>query len=382
MVTNGASSSRWLSIEEGDNYVDVEEKQLPYTQRRILGSGGCSVVDEVEDRTTGRVFARKVFIPKTRNRRRMKELFDNELKVVQSLKHHHHIIRIFATYTVKETGVLALLLTPVADGGDLDNYLDKFSTYLLSDRLKNSAQILTMGYTLYNAFGCLAAGLAFMHKNKIRHKDIKAQNILIHQGRVLYTDFGLSFDSNMCENSTTEGPTDMTRKYAAPEVLAGEPRNSSSDVYSLGCVFIEISAALHKPLHHDDIHRFSASMDAIHEKLSTRNDCPSEMSFIPRVILEMTSRHPPSRWTADHVWKTCAKYLLFVCDDCQYVSSDADMKDMKDMDQIPASRNSYYTPWTWSDTHNRHYSYFMSPDGRRLDTIWSGPPTGNPVTPT
>lgn len=36
--------------------------------------------------------------------------------------------------------------------------------------------------------------------------------------------------------------------------------------------------------------------------------------------------------------------------------------------------SSYYTPWTWSEAHQRHYSYLMSADHSIIDTIWSGPP--------
>lgn len=36
----------------------------------------------------------------------------------------------------------------------------------------------------------------------------------------------------------------MTKKYSAPEVIAKQPRNSSSDVFSLGCVFLDMVYAL------------------------------------------------------------------------------------------------------------------------------------------
>jgi serine/threonine protein kinase len=122
-----------------------------------------------------------------------------------------------------------------------------------------------MKQTLERAFGCLAAGLAFIHKNRVRHKDIKPSSILIHRGNILYTDFGLSIDSKLLDNSTTEGPTEMTRRYAAPEVLSGGHKNSSSDIYSLGCVFIEIYSALGDSIHFSDENRFADSMDKIHK---------------------------------------------------------------------------------------------------------------------
>src|SRR5256885_9031992 len=36
----------------------------------------------------------------------------------------------------------------------------------------------------------------------------------------------------------------MTLKYSAPEVIGWESRNASSDIFSLGCIYIEILAIL------------------------------------------------------------------------------------------------------------------------------------------
>ncbi|MCJ1475073.1 hypothetical protein MMC13_003733 [Lambiella insularis] len=43
---------------------------------------------------------------------------------------------------------------------------------------------------------------------------------------------------------STGTPEAFTRRYAAPEVLDCDPRNNKSDIFSLGCVFLEIWAAL------------------------------------------------------------------------------------------------------------------------------------------
>ncbi|KAF2814968.1 kinase-like protein, partial [Mytilinidion resinicola] len=109
----------------------------------------------------------------------------------------------------------------------------------LSHYLKHP--ISSRGYqgTLKTFFGCLATALGYLHGFDIRHKDIKPSNILIYNGDVLLTDFRISRD---CDNTrgTTEGPTPMTPKYAAPEAADYAPRNSSSDIWSLGCVFLEM----------------------------------------------------------------------------------------------------------------------------------------------
>ncbi|KAF9739621.1 Mitogen-activated protein kinase kinase kinase YODA [Paraphaeosphaeria minitans] len=53
--------------------------------------------------------------------------------------------------------------------------------------------------------GCLAHALSHIHSKLIKHKDIKPQNILFHNNRVVLADFGISkiFD----DHSTSIGPT-------------------------------------------------------------------------------------------------------------------------------------------------------------------------------
>ncbi|KAH7345916.1 kinase-like domain-containing protein, partial [Pyrenochaeta sp. MPI-SDFR-AT-0127] len=214
---------------------------LPYKHIKILGHGGSASVEMVQDINSGQVFARKIIRNVySRNIVEAKRLLRNEVQVMKRLASNHHIVNVHATYIMKRE--LALILTPVADGGDLATFLQEYrdseDPYAVSSLHQNPV--------IWNAFGCLASGLAFIHQQTIRHKDIKPQNILIHQNSVLYSDFGLSYDFGDAGQSTTTGPVyGLTQRYCAPEVAAGESRNSKSDVFSLGCVYIEMYAALY-----------------------------------------------------------------------------------------------------------------------------------------
>jgi serine/threonine protein kinase len=53
-------------------------------------------------------------------------------------------------------------------------------------------------------------------------------------------DFGISKKFAAGEFSQTAGAMAGTRKYCAPEVYQEESRGRSADVFSLGCVFLEI----------------------------------------------------------------------------------------------------------------------------------------------
>lgn len=231
---NGDSGSkRVLQIEEGQHYFLEPEDELPYKLLRNLGHGGCANVEEVLDQRTGRVFARKVFRIGGSSAER-KRIFENEVKVIRRLAPHHHITQIFATYVGRHQ--VGILLTPVADRGSLDIFLQDAQEGLLTQTDLN---------ILYYSFGCLASGLQFMHAQKVRHKDIKPHNILVHRNSLIYTDFGSSLDYSADTQSDTTGhPDSITRKYAAPEVHNCEPRSRKSDVFSLGCVYFEILCAL------------------------------------------------------------------------------------------------------------------------------------------
>ena len=98
---------------------------------------------------------------------------------------------------------------------------------------------------MHTYFGCLAQAVAYLHKSdvRIRHKDIKPENIVIDDfGVPLLTDFGLSKHFEQGQHS--EGPTGKTIKYADPEAMHETMRDERSDVFSLGCVYLEIATVL------------------------------------------------------------------------------------------------------------------------------------------
>ena len=321
--------SHWLEINAGDHMeLGDEDSQnlgaVPYEHVRMLGFGGHASVEIVRDINTGSVYARKSFRNVySRNMEDAKREFMNEVHIMRRLASHRHIARVHATYMGWRE--LSIILDPVADGGDLANFLINYRDrgfQLLNDGTKyeNSSQ----NEILCRAFGCLASTLAFIHEQTIRHKDIKPQNILIHRGEVMYTDFGLSYDFGDVGRSTTTGkPQGFTRKYCAPEVAKGDSRNSKSDVFSLGCVFIDICLALANDASYDRKYDglFYEVVQACPQGLllpcamfgSSDGD---SLCDIIKTMMSSTSASRPSASTVAYMISECASDSFF-CSACK-----------------------------------------------------------------
>jgi serine/threonine protein kinase len=310
-----------LFIEQGKDYDDVDEAQLPYTHVQNLGHGHSGNVEEVIDRHTNKIYARKTIrIPPSKaNKAERTKVFHNEVTIIRGLSKHRHIVSVFATYVTRRH--FGIVLQPVASDGDLEHFLADYwnNIHDSNDSDSSTRCTTTMAAILEQGFGCLAAGLAFMHEKKIRHKDIKPHNILVHKSRMIYTDFGYSFDSTGFSRSTTFGtPSAFTRKYSAPEVLDYDNRNSKSDVFSLGCVFIEMLFALTLTLH-QEITSFAATMDVLHAQIAGLMVSPS-VATVPAVIVKMTVGEASERQSAYQSTVMILESPGSCCSDCKAMS--------------------------------------------------------------
>ncbi|KAL8938604.1 MAG: hypothetical protein Q9211_003129 [Gyalolechia sp. 1 TL-2023] len=226
IVTQDLVITKSIGLEEGQHCFFRRNEPLPFEEKAFLGSGGFGQVDKVLSLISFREFARKRVLRNKVGTGVIKQLL-TEIEILKRLR-HRHVVEFVGSYT--DPRYMGLIMSPVAD-------MD-FSTYLARADTAMYRELRTF-------FGCLARALEFLHEQKVRHKDIKPGNILVHEGNVLFTDFGLSFDSTDADSSTTVSMVNgMTPRYCAPEVAALEPRNKSSDIWSLGVVFLEMITVL------------------------------------------------------------------------------------------------------------------------------------------
>lgn len=233
-IRNEEQSSKFCTLQmrlfrkfNHDEQVCFERNELPFKEIRHLGDGTYANVKEVRNVHDGRLYACKR--PKGSNNNPMKR----ELQHLKSLKPHHHLVCFRGSFI--ESGQVCILLYPAANT-NLDLYLQETD---VTARMKKSLRKL---------FGCLSAGLAFLNKSGIRHKDIKPKNILVEDDNFRFTDFGSAYNFSKADKgsaTSNTSPGAITLSYAAPEAhVRGGTRDIKTDLFSLGCIFAEVLAFL------------------------------------------------------------------------------------------------------------------------------------------
>ena len=150
-------------------------------------------------------------------------LFANELDILKSLS-HRHIVKLVGSYTDRDC--IGILMLPVADMN-----LAQFLRKGLSSQDREDRNI-----KLRSFFGCIATAIDYLHRNekkKVRHKDIKPENILVKDYSVFIADFGTS---HAWAGENVSGMTEGTQKFFTPKYIAPEARYGVSERHSHLCL--------------------------------------------------------------------------------------------------------------------------------------------------
>ncbi|KAL6647176.1 hypothetical protein ACP70R_014613 [Stipagrostis hirtigluma subsp. patula] len=235
--------------------VEMSSVAGQWQKGRLLGSGTFGCVYEATNRNTGALCAMKEvnIIPDDAKSAESLKQLEQEIKFLSQFKHENIV-----QYYGSDIGILQIedrfyIYLEYVHPGSINKFVKQHYGAMTESVVRN--------FTRH-----ILRGLAFLHGQKIMHRDIKGANLLVDvQGVVKLADFGMAKHlSTAAPNLSLKG----TPYWMAPEMVQATMMKDvgydlAVDIWSLGCTIIEMfdgkppwsdlegPAAMFKVLHKD-----------------------------------------------------------------------------------------------------------------------------------
>jgi serine/threonine-protein kinase len=194
-----------------------------YHIERTLGEGGLATVYLARDLKYGRDVAIKVLKSEI-GAAVGAERFRREMELASTLS-HPNIVPIFDW---GDSEGMLFYMMPNVRGHTLRDAIEAVGQLPVEDAVRIAGEI--------------AAALDYAHRRGVLHRDLKPQNVVLEDGRLLVADFGIGNALATIEGGAIAKAAIGigTPAYMSPEQVAGEAVDGRSDVYSLASVLYEM----------------------------------------------------------------------------------------------------------------------------------------------
>lgn len=296
--------------------MDVYEDDIVKEKR--IGQGACSSVYKARHKVTGDLYALKMFSVYDKGRR---DQLRKEIRMLASIDCDALIQFHGAFYKEGDVGVILEYM----DRGSLEFIVDQ--NFDIDD------------YSLASITYQIMWGLSYLHYDNNLHRDIKPGNVLMNSnGQVKLSDFGICkvLDNSMAMSDTSVG----TFRYMSVERLLGKEYSSSSDLWSVGIMLIELWNKNYPFAHYcsSPIELLQRLEDVRHIEKSSFIDreCSRDMSnFIDAILSpditgkKLTSNFLEAGWFMNHELNSVEASQHGVRQFLQIVDSQADRRPSK-----------------------------------------------------
>lgn len=241
-----------------------------------IGSGGMADVYKAKDHVLNRLVAIKVLKQEYSTDATFVKKFRVEAQSAAGLSHPN----IVNVYDVGEDNGVYFIVMELVQGITLKNYIDMKGKLDIREALNISVQI--------------ASGLSAAHENRIIHRDIKPQNIIMSRdGKVKVTDFGIA---KVADSTTVTTTAAGTVHYISPEQARGGYSDERSDIYSLGITMYEMVTG--RVPFEGETNVAVALMHIQSEITPPRQLEPSIPVSFEKIILKCTQKKPERRYAS------------------------------------------------------------------------------------
>lgn len=239
-----------------------------------IGSGGMSDVYKAKCHKLNRLVAIKVLKNEYSQDAAFVKKFRVEAQSAAGLSHPN----IVNVYDVGEENGIYFIVMELVQGITLKRYIEMKGKLEVREALNISIQI--------------ASGLSAAHQNRIIHRDIKPQNIIMSRdGKVKVTDFGIA---KVADSTTVTTTAAGSVHYISPEQARGGYSDAKSDIYSLGITMYEMLTG--RVPFDGETNVAVALLHIQGEMTPPRQLEPSIPRSFERIILKCTQKKPDRRY--------------------------------------------------------------------------------------
>ncbi|KAI0362201.1 Pkinase-domain-containing protein [Trametes cingulata] len=213
------------------------ERTIKWIKGALIGAGSFGKVYLGMDAATGLLMAVKQVelptgsAPNEERKKAMLSALEREIELLRDL-HHENIVQYHSSCIDDDHLNIFLEYVP---GGSVTSLLRSYGAF--EERL------------VRNWVRQILLGLNYLHERDIIHRDIKGANMLVdNKGGIKISDFGISkkIDDNLLPGHRAHRPSLQGSVFwMAPEVVQQKAYTFKADIWSVGCLVVEMLTGEH-----------------------------------------------------------------------------------------------------------------------------------------